>query len=164
MRYRGQQHRSLNMVIVAPKRRMTTMSDATISHHCELHPPNQCRLHSKCLRHDSRGNVVQPRFPAPSLSERDKKEPAEGSPLAGSQSPSYPIFSATYPWNSDRVIDGAELAIDRACTPNCCFTCKDCSLALSVAMSASTRLPIPAFNVSTSCDTKVDWMVNFLEE
>src|SRR6266700_4229502 len=63
--------------------------------------------------------------------------------------------------NKDRVIDGAAFAIERAWMPNCCLTCSDWSLALSVAMSASTRLPIPAFSVSTSLEMNCSWIENF---
>src|SRR5579885_2414108 len=45
--------------------------------------------------------------------------------------------------NSERMICGALFAIERACTPSCCFVCRAVSCALSLAMSASTRLPMP---------------------
>ncbi len=63
--------------------------------------------------------------------------------------------------NKWSAIDGAEFAIDRACTPSCCLTCKDCNIALSVAMLASTKLPMPVVNVDDSCVTKDDWIENF---
>src|ERR1700761_9052465 len=63
--------------------------------------------------------------------------------------------------NSDRMVCGAWLAIDRAWTPSCCLTCNDCSIALSCAMLASTRLPIPAVSVSESFWVKVAWIENF---
>src|ERR1700754_1328817 len=59
------------------------------------------------------------------------------------------------------MVCGAWLAIDRACTPSCCLTCKDCSIALSCARLASTRLPIPVVRVSDSFWTKVPWIENF---
>src|SRR5664279_3043654 len=59
------------------------------------------------------------------------------------------------------MVCGAWLAIDRACTPSCCLTCKDCSNALDFARSASTRLPIPAVSVSASFWLKVAWIENF---
>src|ERR1700744_3370631 len=34
-------------------------------------------------------------------------------------------------------------------------------MALSVAMSASTRLPMPVVSVSDNCETKLDWIENF---
>jgi hypothetical protein len=36
-------------------------------------------------------------------------------------------------------------------------------MALSVAMLASTRLPMPVVSASESCDTKFDWIENFAE-
>src|SRR6202012_6309135 len=63
--------------------------------------------------------------------------------------------------NSDRMVCGAWLAIDRAWTPSCCLTCKDCSVALSWAMLASTKLPIPWVRVSESLPVNVDWIENF---
>ena len=65
--------------------------------------------------------------------------------------------------NSDRMACGAWLAIDRACMPSCCLTCSDCNRALSCAMLASTRLPMPAVRVSDSFWVKVDWIENFAE-
>src|SRR6478752_4436680 len=59
------------------------------------------------------------------------------------------------------MVCGAWLAIDRAWTPSCCLTCKDCSMALSCAMLASTRLPMPAVRVSDSFCEKVAWIENF---
>src|ERR1700742_229470 len=63
--------------------------------------------------------------------------------------------------NSDRMVCGAWLAIDRAWTPSCCLTCSDCSIALSCAMLASTRLPMPVVSVSDSFWVKVAWIENF---
>src|SRR3954470_9776560 len=45
--------------------------------------------------------------------------------------------------------------------PSCCLTCSDWSLALSEAMLASTRLPIPWVRVSDSFWAKVAWIENF---
>src|SRR3954462_13690130 len=59
------------------------------------------------------------------------------------------------------MVCGCWLAIDSACTPSCCLTCSDWSLALSLAMLASTRLPIPAVSVSDSFWAKVAWIENF---
>src|SRR5579883_2206558 len=59
------------------------------------------------------------------------------------------------------MVCGAWLAIDRAWMPNCCLTCKDCSIALSWAMLASTRLPMPWTRVSDIFCTKVPWIENF---
>src|SRR6478672_4397831 len=50
--------------------------------------------------------------------------------------------------------------MERACTPSCCLTCSDCNRALSCAMLASTRLPIPAVKVSDSFWVKVAWIEN----
>jgi hypothetical protein len=57
--------------------------------------------------------------------------------------------------NRDRMICGDWFAIDKACTPSCCLTCKDCNIALSVAISASTRLPIPVVRLSDNSVTNV---------
>src|SRR3984885_4477444 len=59
------------------------------------------------------------------------------------------------------MVCGAWLAIARAWMPSCCLTCSDCNLALSCAMLASTRLPIPAVRVSDSFWVKVAWIENF---
>src|SRR5580692_6583748 len=56
---------------------------------------------------------------------------------------------------------GDWLAIDSAWIPSCCLTCSDCNVALSCAMLASTRLPIPAVRVSDSFWAKVAWIENF---
>src|ERR1700679_1665127 len=53
--------------------------------------------------------------------------------------------------------------MDRAWTPSCCLTCKDCSSALSLAMSASTRLPTPLVSVSESLPAKPSWIENFFD-
>src|SRR5476649_1149196 len=45
--------------------------------------------------------------------------------------------------------------------PSCCLTCRDCNEALSCAMLASTRLPMPAVRVSDSFWAKVAWIENF---
>jgi hypothetical protein len=66
-----------------------------------------------------------------------------------------------YPPNSLSAIDGAEFAIDSACTPSCCLTCKEFNCALSVAMSASTKLPMPVVRAVDNCWTKVAWIENF---
>src|ERR1700755_2885691 len=58
------------------------------------------------------------------------------------------------------MVCGAWLAIDRAWMPSCCLTCSDCNLALSCAMLASTRLPMPAVRVSDSFWVKVAWIEN----
>src|SRR6201994_314740 len=63
--------------------------------------------------------------------------------------------------NRDRTVCGAWLAIARAWTPSCCLTCSDCSMALSCAMLASTRLPMPAVKVSDSFWVNVAWIENF---
>ncbi len=47
-----------------------------------------------------------------------------------------------------------ELAIDKACAPNCCFTCSDWRRADSLARSASTRV----------ADTRFDRVVQLTEE
>src|ERR1700689_2469337 len=47
--------------------------------------------------------------------------------------------------------------------PSCCLTCRDCNIALSLAILASTRLPMPAVRVSDSLLTKVAWIENFAE-
>src|SRR6185437_16630183 len=60
-------------------------------------------------------------------------------------------------------ICGAWLAIESAWAPNCCCTCRACSRALSLARSASTRLPTPEFNWSVSCETKVAWLLISLD-
>src|SRR5471030_2134604 len=61
------------------------------------------------------------------------------------------------------MVCGAWLAIDRAWMPNCCLTCKDCNDALSCAMLASTRLPMPVVSVSDRFWVKVAWIENFAE-
>src|SRR6202000_220567 len=63
--------------------------------------------------------------------------------------------------NSDRIVCGAWLAIDRAWMPSCCLTCSDCNWALSCAILASTRLPMPWVRVSDSFWVKVAWIENF---
>ena len=45
--------------------------------------------------------------------------------------------------------------------PSCCLTCSDCNVALSCAMLASTRLPMPVVSVSDSFWAKVAWIENF---
>ena len=45
--------------------------------------------------------------------------------------------------------------------PSCCLTCKACNDALSCAMLASTRLPMPAVRVSDSFWVNVAWIENF---
>src|SRR6201995_5025638 len=45
--------------------------------------------------------------------------------------------------------------------PSCCLTCSDCSEALSCAMFASTRLPMPVVSVSDRFWANVDWIENF---
>src|SRR5580704_19776555 len=47
--------------------------------------------------------------------------------------------------------------------PSCCLTCRDCNEALSWAMLASTRLPIPVVRVSDSFWVSVAWIENFAE-
>src|SRR5438874_13033862 len=59
------------------------------------------------------------------------------------------------------MVCGDWLAMDSAWMPRCCLTCSDWSLALSCAMLASTRLPIPATRVSDSFWAKVAWIENF---
>src|ERR1700748_2170334 len=59
------------------------------------------------------------------------------------------------------MVCGAWLAIDSAWMSSCCFTCRDCNLALSCAMLASTRLPMPDVRVSDSFWAKVAWIENF---
>src|ERR1700761_5068459 len=59
------------------------------------------------------------------------------------------------------MVCGAWLAIDSAWIPSCCFTCRACRLALSCAMLASTRLPMPCVRVSDSFCEKVAWIENF---
>src|ERR1700759_2548576 len=61
------------------------------------------------------------------------------------------------------MVCGAWLAIDRACTPSCCLTCKDCNWALSSAMLASTRLPMPLVRAADSFWAKSTWIENFFE-
>src|ERR1700761_4815085 len=51
--------------------------------------------------------------------------------------------------------------MDRAWMPSCWRTCRLCNWALSWAMLASTRLPIPAVRVSDSFWAKVPWIENF---
>src|SRR3546814_10486983 len=53
------------------------------------------------------------------------------------------------------MICGAELAIDSACAPSCCCTCRAWRLALSLAKSASTRLPTPVVSTSVSLEMQV---------
>src|ERR1700761_9403244 len=45
--------------------------------------------------------------------------------------------------------------------PSCCLTCSDCSEALSCAMFASTRLPMPVVSVSDRFWANVAWIENF---
>src|SRR5580704_890738 len=45
--------------------------------------------------------------------------------------------------------------------PSCCLTCRDCNEALSCAMLASTRLPMPLVSVSDSFWANVAWIENF---
>src|ERR1700744_2428050 len=45
--------------------------------------------------------------------------------------------------------------------PSCCLTCSDCSEALSCAMLASTRLPMPVVSVSDRFWANVAWIENF---
>ena len=71
-----------------------------------------------------------------------------------------PRRQSDYP-NNLSAICGALFAIDKACTPSCCLTCKAFNCALSVAISASTRLPIPVVSAVDNCETKVDWIENF---
>ena len=59
------------------------------------------------------------------------------------------------------MVCGAWLAIDSAWMPSCCLTCSDCSEALSCAMLASTRLPMPVVSVSDSFWANVAWIENF---
>jgi hypothetical protein len=66
---------------------------------------------------------------------------------AGSRSS--PPLPCSYLKN-ERTMDGAWLAIDRACAPSCCLTCRACSFADSFARSASTRLPMPLVMESLS--------------
>src|SRR5262249_6317138 len=61
---------------------------------------------------------------------------------------------ATY-LNRPRIDWGAELAMDNAWMPSCCLVCRACRWALSLARSASTRLPTPAVIVSWSLPTNV---------
>src|ERR1700761_197026 len=61
------------------------------------------------------------------------------------------------------MVCGAWVAIGSAWIPRCCFHCRACRLALSCAMLASTRLPIPAVMVSDSFCEKVAWIENFAE-
>src|SRR3982751_1907357 len=58
------------------------------------------------------------------------------------------------------MVCGAWLAIDKAWMPSCCLTCSDCNRALSWAMLASTRLPMPAVRVSDSFWVKEAWIEN----
>src|ERR1700761_1744816 len=51
--------------------------------------------------------------------------------------------------------------MDRAWMPSCWRTCRLCNWALSWAMLASTRLPIPWVRVSDSFCEKVAWIENF---
>src|SRR3984885_5238263 len=59
------------------------------------------------------------------------------------------------------MVCGAWLAIARAWTPSCCLTCSDCNRALSCAMLASTRLPMPVVSTSDNFWAKVAWIENF---
>src|SRR3954462_13854075 len=59
------------------------------------------------------------------------------------------------------MVCGPWLAMDRACTPSCCLTCRAWRVALSCARLASTRLPMPAVRVSDSFWEKVAWIENF---
>src|ERR1700748_2114008 len=59
------------------------------------------------------------------------------------------------------MVCGDWLEMDRAWMPSCCLTCSDWSLALSWAMLASTRLPMPVVRVSDSFCEKVAWIENF---
>ena len=52
------------------------------------------------------------------------------------------------------MIEVDELAIDSAWMPSCCLVCRACNFALSLARSASTRLPTPASRLSCSLPTK----------
>src|SRR6201991_4175601 len=82
-----------------------------------------------------------------------KTAPRAAAPSCAGMEPTY--------LKSDRMVCGAWLAIDRACTPNCCLTCNDWRLALSSAILASTRLPMPVVSVSDSFWVKVAWIENF---
>ncbi len=55
------------------------------------------------------------------------------------------------------------LAIDRAWTPSCCLVCRACRVALSEAMSASTRFEMPVCREVCSDCTKVRWLDRALE-
>src|SRR5579862_53173 len=70
---------------------------------------------------------------------------------------------APYPLKRESRYCGDWLAMESAWTPSCCLTCRDCSSALSLAMSASTRLPTPVVSVSESFDAKPSWIENFFE-
>src|SRR5436190_195509 len=72
-----------------------------------------------------------------------------------------PFLKTDQPRNSDRMVCGAWLAMDRAWMPSCCLTCSDCNRALSCAILASTRLPMPAVRVSDNFWVKVAWIENF---
>src|SRR3569833_882781 len=68
-----------------------------------------------------------------------------------------------YYLNRDMIACGAWLAMERAWTPSCCLVCSAWSVALSLARSASTRLPMPVCRVSESLDTKFSCVVSALD-
>ena len=66
--------------------------------------------------------------------------------------------------NRDSTACGAWFAMERAWTPSCCLVCSDWRVALSLARSASTRLPTPAVIVSCSLPTKVMWFCRAVDD
>ena len=66
-----------------------------------------------------------------------------------------PLACNTYR-KRDRIAEGAWLAIDSACMPSCCLVCNAVKLALSFAISALTKFPMPCVNESERSNTKVN--------